>query len=100
MQKTLENMSKFITADDAGPTHDRHKELIRIYRQKDHPLHIRRTLDQFYYYMLNNTSDRDKGQVVSRYVKRTFGDPSLVMMVDQLWLWVLDGGIGDFPKTG
>ena len=55
------------------------------------PVHIRRTLDQFQYYMTEDTEDRDADQVVSRYFQRchpTQGVP--VMMIDQLWLWILD----------
>lgn len=52
-------------------------------------LHIRRTLDQSYFLNLNDTSQRDQDQVVYR---ATWGHGNLtrVVMVDQLWLWVLD----------
>jgi hypothetical protein len=58
-------------------------------------LHPRRTLDQFYYYMLEDTEDRDNTQVVEKWVKRhsVTSDGSTVQpsifMVDQLWLWVI-----------
>jgi hypothetical protein len=52
-------------------------------------LHVRRTLDQFLYYALDDTSVRDQDQVVYRYTKSTM--PQL-FMVDQLWLWIFDGG--------
>lgn len=51
------------------------------------PLQPRRTLDQYFYTHLENTSLRDKDQVVYRYTER-----SKIFMVDQLWLWVLDNG--------
>lgn len=59
------------------------------------PLHIRRTLDQAYFLNLKDTSERDKDQVVYRATKRPFRDPgsgnvTRVVMVDQLWLWILD----------
>lgn len=55
------------------------------------PLHLRRTLDQFQYYMTDNTEDRDTDQVISRYFKRRHSDTPLpIMMVDQLWIWILD----------
>jgi hypothetical protein len=57
----------------------------------DPPLHIRRTLDQFYYYMAEDTDVRDSDQVISRYSRRKFpGDSVPIVMVDQLWLWVVN----------
>jgi len=75
------------------------KELVQAYLRDKHPLHIRRTLDQFYYYILNNTDVRDKDQTGSRYHRR-FGlkNKNIITMVDQLWLWVLPG-IGNSPAT-
>lgn len=57
------------------------------------PIHIRRTLDQSDYYTLSNTQARDADRAVYRYTKEVLRvcDPLLVM-VDQLWLWVIDGG--------
>jgi hypothetical protein len=55
-------------------------------------LHIRRTLDQFFYPNFD-TKLRDRDQVVYRYQKRTgigSDDPKLYM-VDQLWILILDG---------
>jgi hypothetical protein len=58
------------------------------------PLHIRRTLDQYYFLTLDDTSARDRDQVVYRGTR--VGKTSLhskntrVVMVDQLWLWILD----------
>ena len=97
-------------------------KLIWQYLMSDLPLHCRRTLDQFGYPSLRNTSVRDGDQVL---YKRTKADkdaqpsheylakqnkhmgrasarqpisgghasdgPAKVLMVDQLWLWVLDG---------
>lgn len=56
-----------------GPTvgnHDsfaQHEALLETYLYKDPPLHIRRTLDQYFYSWLDNTSRRDRDQVLSRY---------------------------------
>lgn len=55
------------------------------------PLQLRRTLDQYYYTHLANTSDRDGDQVVLRYTQQTSPEPK-IFMVDQLWLWVLNDG--------
>jgi hypothetical protein len=55
------------------------------------PLHIRRTLDQFHYYMTDDTETRDVDQVLSRYfISKYPGKPVPIMMVDQLWLWIVD----------
>ncbi|KAH6885412.1 hypothetical protein B0T10DRAFT_577100 [Thelonectria olida] len=49
-------------------------------------LHPRRTLDQFFYSSLPETSSRDKDQVVSKNTDKSWGGKKMVM-VDQLWLW-------------
>jgi len=87
-------------------------KLIQVYGIKDdcncpfHPLHIRRTLDQFYYHTLDCTDERDQKQTVSRYHDRNPRQTKVVAMVDQLWLWVLVGPSGRadtvitcFPST-
>ena len=54
-------------------------------------LHVRRTLDQFFYHNIN-TESRDEDQVVYRYqCKASHGSPvdPKIFMVDQLWMWVL-----------
>ncbi len=88
------------------------------------PLHCRRTLDQYSYYMLETTERRDKDQVVYRWAEKQRkanqprestswetsqqGDSTLsrenlpsdstlrnstpIVMIDQLWLWVLPNG--------
>ncbi|CAG7924323.1 unnamed protein product [Penicillium olsonii] len=53
-------------------------------------LHVRRTLDQFFYPNID-TQSRDQDQVVFRYQTKSPGmgsDPK-IFMVDQLWMWVL-----------
>lgn len=60
---------------------------------KDHaipPLQLRRTLDQYFYTHLKDTSRRDSDQVVYRHTKLVL-EPK-IFMVDQLWLWILDDG--------
>lgn len=60
--------------------------------------HPRRTLDQFYYPALEDTSERDKDQTVSKWSGKQLpkdgriqaDDQSSMLMVDQLWCWVLD----------
>ncbi|KAK0643778.1 hypothetical protein B0T16DRAFT_188724 [Cercophora newfieldiana] len=98
------------------------------------PLHCRRTLDQYSYYMLETTERRDKDQVVYRWAaekqrkasqpgastswepsqqgdstlssENLFSDPALlnsspIVMIDQLWLWVMPNGtvITSLPNT-
>lgn len=56
-------------------------------------LHIRRTLDQSYFLNLEDTSKRDSDQVVYRATRLPWhipGNLTRVVMVDQLWLWILD----------
>lgn len=72
--------------------------LIHAYLHSTHNLHIRRTLDQFYYHAIS-TDDRDEDQVIYRYTKDK-GKEVKVFMVDQLWLWILgdDLIITSFPQ--
>lgn len=71
-----------------------HVALIRGYASGNDPTSVslqpRRTLDQYFYSHLDSTADRDSDQVVYRYT-RDHEQPKL-FMVDQLWLWVLNGG--------
>lgn len=103
--KRIKQIVKDFFADNIGETEvqKRHheleshelndKKLIKFYLNHNPPLHIRRTLDQFHYYMTENTADRDADQAISRYFNRKFPNkPAPIMMVDQLWLWVVNKG--------
>jgi hypothetical protein len=69
------------------------EKLIRLYLLQNSPLHMRRTLDQSFYNTLSDTSQRDADQVVYRYMKKhTETHFPAMLMVDQLWLWILNGG--------
>lgn len=68
---------------------------MRLLRENLHsepPLHPRRTLDQSYYVKLESTETRDADQVVYRGTKaeREINRNTRVIMVDQLWLYILD----------
>ncbi|QSS48970.1 serine/threonine-protein kinase ripk4 [Histoplasma capsulatum var. duboisii H88] len=65
----------------------------------DSPLHLRRTLDQYFYTHLTDTAARDRGQVVYRYTLKNSAEPK-IFMVDQLWLWILNDNtvISCFPQ--
>ena len=79
-----------VCGPNAGFTCD--EMLIQAYLPGTHNLHIRRTLDQYYYHAIS-TKDRDIDQVVYRYTQeygRDNGKDKKVYMVDQLWLWILD----------
>jgi hypothetical protein len=94
------------------------ERFIYKYLHQRPPLHPRRTLDQSYYGALKHTGTRDRDQVVYRattperhdclevmdekdkWCKQCHQDvrkvPRLIM-VDQLWLWILDGSMSCFP---
>jgi hypothetical protein len=70
-------------------------------------LHPRRTLDQFYYSSLSDTKSRDCDQTISKWTgsdvtsdgRNSAADNSLMVMVDQLWCWVLDDSMSDKDTT-
>jgi hypothetical protein len=112
-----ENRIKFREEDVGGPELRQERALIAGYLHNDTmQLHPRRTLDQFYYHMLGEEEleRRDQDQVIFRWMaklkaqaeeeqqarsaqgkqpriegKKMNFDPK-VLMVDQLWLWVID----------
>ncbi|KAL8717878.1 MAG: hypothetical protein Q9225_004931 [Loekoesia sp. 1 TL-2023] len=67
-------------------------------------LHVRRTLDQFFYHNID-TQSRDQDQVVYRYQckgidpEKSDVDPK-IFMVDQLWMWILGKNliVTSFPQ--
>jgi len=66
------------------------ERLLRDHLHETPPLHIRRTLDQSYFWTLEDTTSRDRDQVVYRGTKGGKYWNARVVMVDQLWLWILD----------
>ncbi len=82
------------------------EKLLAKYLHAPAPLHPRRTLDQSYYGGLRNTGTRDRDQVVYRgttpeshdcvgmeaclQCKEDVRKVPRIIMVDQLWLWILD----------
>jgi hypothetical protein len=90
------------------------EKMVKHYLASTPPLHPRRTLDQSYYWTLRDTRSRDRDQVVYRGTapspkllhhgcrKKADKDPPCaqcqenagkvprVIMVDQLWMWILD----------
>ena len=70
------------------------------YLRRDIPLHIRRTLDQFYYDALDSDTPQKTGvpprnldQVTQRFMRAQpewKNDDPLMLMVDQLWMVLLE----------
>ncbi|KAI9646050.1 hypothetical protein NHQ30_005488 [Ciborinia camelliae] len=67
-------------------------KLVHSHLHVQPPFHPRRTLDQSYYFKLENTESRDRDQVVYRGTKerRKIHGSTRVIMVDQLWMYILD----------
>ncbi|CAK7215019.1 hypothetical protein SCUCBS95973_002333 [Sporothrix curviconia] len=62
-------------------------QLLNGYMHRERPVHVRRTLDQYVYSSID-TSKRDMDQVVLQYCRKHNLENKL-LMVNQLWLWVL-----------
>jgi hypothetical protein len=73
----------------SSPTTDKNDLLFRAHHSTpEAPLHIRRTLDQFFYHNID-TSERDRDQVLHRYqgvVQNIEPHLHKILMVDQLWM--------------
>ncbi|KAF2101365.1 hypothetical protein NA57DRAFT_72808 [Rhizodiscina lignyota] len=69
------------------------EKLLRYYIPGKPWLHVRRTLDQSYYVFLKETEARDRDQVVERYSRKMSWPEPRVLMVDQLWLWILNENV-------
>jgi hypothetical protein len=79
-----------------------HQKLLDQYLHQPRPLHTRRTLDQYHYFSLDDEgiTYRDETQTLSLYYIQSSGGSSTheagrvhdfpLLMVDQLWLWMLD----------
>jgi hypothetical protein len=78
---------------DAGASPDSRLLQTYLYLPGAAPLHVRRTFDQFQYYMNDDTAARDSDQVISRYFQRRYKSLTVpIMMVDQLWMWIIGQG--------
>ncbi|KAL8696229.1 MAG: hypothetical protein Q9224_002904, partial [Gallowayella concinna] len=106
------------TDHDIATGHSLESKLIWQYLRSERPLHCRRTLDQYGYPSLRNTAVRDSDQILYKRTKADkdaeppplampkhpshmdqVSDPLLdkprdneakVLMVDQLWMWIVD----------
>ena len=92
-----------------GPTDE---YLLRKYLRSESPIHMRRTLDQFYHVDLESTRDRDIDQTISRHFEKNFATEGRklgqltnreppILMVDQCWFWMLgtDTILTSWPST-
>lgn len=86
--KYLLQIAKIYDAMDIEPD----VRMLRDHLHQEPPLHSRRTLDQSYYWKLQNTDNRDEDQVVFRATQegKSIFRSTRVVMVDQLWLYILD----------
>lgn len=49
------------------------------------------TLDQYYYPTIADTDERDKDQVLSKFLdKQGKQSDRKILMVNQLWIWIID----------
>lgn len=103
LNASIRGYLNFKHLEDSLPLHPRRSVSCRIHFITNNES----TLDQSYYYMLNDTSFRDKDQVVSRWVRRQdqprnqrlkANKSHNILMVDQLWLWFIKGQ-GNEPDT-
>lgn len=88
----LLDIARIYEAMDIEPDVRLLRENLHPHRSRSPPIHGRRTLDQSYHWKLENTGRRDEDQVVYRGTKagRSIYRTTRVIMVDQLWLYVLD----------
>lgn len=78
--ETLRRLGRSACADEV---------LFRAHHDKSASfLHIRRTLDQFFYHNID-TQMRDEDQVVYRFQQQQRNGNPMIFMVDQLWIFVL-----------
>jgi len=88
----FQNDGNELTEDANGEELTEDEKLMLFYLKGDPPIQ-RRTLNQSYYYMLESTKNRDDDQVISRHMKENFrNEAPRLIMVDQLWLWIVEGG--------
>jgi ankyrin repeat protein/Mg2+ and Co2+ transporter CorA len=91
------------------PRLERDAQLHQAYAEwktNDYCLHVRRTLDQFWYRNVD-TRERDRNQVVQRYQRNEQKEMGISeqgdvnsLMVDQLWIWILGPSliVTSFPQ--
>ena len=106
--RNRKSLARAIKGETKGDDEGHSSLLVRGYLHDEKakhlkPIHCRRTLDQFSYYMLDSTESRDMDQVMYRWAKKwreqTPAKDRPILMVDQLWLWVLNDGCYNFHSS-
>jgi hypothetical protein len=95
ISELAENRDRTQSELPESPRRSANQMLIKAYLYHHPPLHVPRTLDQFYFSRLGGTEHRDQDQVVYRYTANRAGQ--ILLTVDQLWLWIL--GEGDISNS-
>jgi len=99
--RSTDSRSNAAESSDRGRDAQLHKAYSQ-WRTNDYCLHVRRTLDQFWYRNVD-TRVRDGDQVVQRYQKKEDKPANMIdsLMVDQLWIWVLGPSliVTSFPQN-
>jgi hypothetical protein len=98
----------FVTSTDKTGTKDPtletpeneedYRELLRRYLYKRRPVHLRRTLDQYYYSYLADTNDRDGDQVVMRQFNKDKKSLNLEADTKYQRLWEEKKELQEFEK--
>jgi hypothetical protein len=89
--------TKDLTLETPENEEDYH-ELLRRYLYKRRPVHLRRTLDQYYYSYLADTNDRDADQVVMRQFNEDKKSLNLEADTKYQRLWEEKKGLQGFEK--
>lgn len=110
LPSTIKRLNLLSKRGNAMPSMNRDARLHRAYSEwsaNDYHLHVRRTLDQFWYTNVD-TRERDGDQVVQRYQPREQESQDSQqnstdvdsLIIDQLWIWILGPSliVTSFPQ--
>jgi Mg2+ and Co2+ transporter CorA len=77
-------------------SHADHGFIEKYLHHRTSPYHERRSLDEAYYHHFAMTAaiDRDS-QVMEKYIKQHRSEPPKLIVIDQLWLWLIRGFSND-----
>jgi Ankyrin repeats (3 copies) len=104
MAATIEKVREGVRSAPPRPENNTSEQnSIWAYLRGDIPLHVRRTLDQFYYDSLDSDAQQKRGvparnedQVTQRFMRdqeQWKNEDPLLLMVDQLWIVLLEDGM-------
>jgi hypothetical protein len=74
------------------------QNLLWTYLDQKHPLHPRRSLNQYYYYYNSDESTDPRRTNQTGEIEQGPRSKTIMPMVDQLWMWVLPQ-VGQSPPT-